>query len=91
MLILVLGRLSFLGFQYLRTLFGPSSVLLLVVVLYAFYGFVVAERDSSKALSGLWVPVFGWAKSDGSLCSRFWVLFFLFNFRQALLPLGMGL
>ena len=77
----------FLGFQYLRTLFGPI-LFFLVVVLYAFYGFVVAEGTVQGPLRALGTSVRLGEKRRIALFA-IWVLFFLFNFVGAL-PLGWG-
>ncbi len=77
----------FLGFQYLRTFFGPI-LFFLVVVLYAFYGYVVAEGTVQGPLRALGTSVRLGEKRRIALFA-IWVLFFLFNFTAAL-PLGWG-
>lgn len=77
----------FLGFQYLRTLFGPI-LFFLVVVLYAFFGFVVADRAVEGPLRALGTSVRLGEKRRFALFA-IWVLFFVFNFVAAL-PIGWG-
>lgn len=77
----------FLGFQYLRTLWGPI-LFFLVVVLYAFFGFVVADRTAEGPLRALGTSVRLGEKRRFALFA-IWVLFFLFNFVAAL-PIGWG-
>ena len=75
----------FLGFQYLRSLWGPI-LFFLVVVLYAFFGFVVADRTVQGPLRALGTSVRLGEKRRIALFA-IWVLFFLFNFAAAL-PIG---
>ncbi|MCQ3807117.1 MAG: hypothetical protein OXB92_04330 [Acidimicrobiaceae bacterium] len=77
----------FLGFQYLRTLWGPI-LFFLVVVLYAFFGFVVADGTVQGPLRALGTSVRLGEKRRIALFA-IWVLFFLFNFAAAL-PIGWG-
>ena len=77
----------FLGFQYLRSLWGPI-LFFLVVVLYAFFGFVVANGTVQGPLRALGTSVRLGEKRRFALFA-IWVLFFIFNF-VALTPLGYG-
>ncbi len=77
----------FLGFSYLRSLWGPI-LFFLVVVLYAFFGFVVADGTVQGPLRALGTSVRLGEKRRIALFA-IWVLFFLFNFAAAL-PLGRG-
>ena len=77
----------FLGFQYLRTLWGPV-LFFLVVVLYAFFGFVVADRKVQGPLRALGTSVRLSEKRRFAVFA-IWVLFFIFNFVAAL-PIGWG-
>ena len=77
----------FLGFQYLRTLFGPI-LFFLVAVLYAFFGYIVADGRVEGPLRSLGTSV---RLSEKRRIALFAILalFFMFNF-VALLPLGYG-
>lgn len=77
----------FLGFQYLQTLFGPI-LFFLVAVLYAFFGFIVADGAVEGPLRSLGTSVRLSEKRRIALFAIL-VLFFIFNF-VALLPLGYG-
>ncbi|MDE0067055.1 MAG: hypothetical protein OXN44_09310 [Acidimicrobiaceae bacterium] len=77
----------FLGFQYLRTLFGPV-LFFLVAVLYAFFGYIVADGRVEGPLRSLGTSVRLSEKRRIALFAIL-VLFFIFNF-VALLPLGYG-
>lgn len=77
----------FLGLQYLRTLWGPI-LFFLVVVLYAFFGFVVADRKVQGPLRALGTSVRLSEKRRFAVFA-IWVLFFIFNFIAAL-PIGWG-
>lgn len=77
----------FLGFQYLRTLWGPI-LFFLVVVLYAFFGFIVADGTVQGPLRALGTSVRLGEKRRIALFA-IWVLFFLFNFAAAI-PIGRG-
>lgn len=78
----------FLGFQYLRSLFGPI-LFFLVLVLYSFYGFVVADRAVEGPLRALGTSVRLGEKRRIPIFAIM-MLFLILNFFGAI-PIGFGI